>query len=220
MNILLRLLFFLLGTFATPLERIRGVVRASNTETTYAQNLHVDINGGTVKFARDGQTETISMVQNTVSSSYAPLSSSSLFVSMGECEQLTYSPQQSSIPLKASSAGPYTYKKRIVTANNAQISFRVEEMSQISFESIFAKSGVLAAFTGFIPMRQTVPISGWLFVSSFDQSRNAMATIMQRCELTCTSPWSHQEQNYAVTFAAMCIDNTLNLVTPSDWSAY
>lgn len=220
----INLLFSALTFWLSVIQAVSGVASASNTEIVQIvtnKPLVLGI-GGDVFFARDGTTETVSMVSHTVSDSYQPLSDSSLYVGYGHAETCTPSKSQSKVDLMSAYSGLYGDRRSIFTARKLALKFTMQDYNQTAMESGWlaagAPAGGVVMGSQFTPLMAIAPITGWLMIIEHDNEGVQILSAILRAEIEC-GPKVASEKGLQYELDAKILFRTLNKVTPGTWAA-
>lgn len=165
--------------------------------------------GNTLKFVRDGLSDTNEDPAVNVSATHVPDAGSPVWESFGVVEDLEISNKVESLRLKAPSTGRYRLRKTIPLSQELMLKASMQDANQLAFESLFLLAGAITIGTPAEPMKQAAPITGWVYLSQADQTDTVINLIFLRVEFKVTSHKS-AEKEYKYTAEFEVLGNALN----------
>lgn len=165
--------------------------------------------GNTLKFVRDGVSDTNEDPAVNVSSSHVPDAGSAVWESFGVVEDAEISNKVDALRLKGPNTGRYRLRKTIPLSQELMIKCTMQDVNQLALESLLLLGGAIVIGTAQEPMKQSAPITGWIYLSQADQTDTAINLMFLRVELKVTSHKS-AEKEYKYTAEFEVLGNSLN----------
>ena len=165
--------------------------------------------GNTLKFVRDGVSDTNEDPAVNVSATHVPDAGSPVWESFGVVEDMEISNKVDQLRLKAPSTGRYRLRKTIPLGQELMIKATMQDVNQLAMESLFLLAGAITIGTPQEPMKQSAPVTGWVFLSQADQTDTAINLCFLRVELKVNSHKS-AEKEYKYTAEFEVLGNSLN----------
>jgi len=162
-----------------------------------------------LSFVRDGTDD----AGTPVSASHAPDTDplSALYESIGDAETGTIESSEETLTIKTARSGSYKKRQTIPLSLDIALRFKMVDVTQLTFESLFRFSGAITIATGQIPLRQSAPITGWLWFVLSDQTRTNTLNCLLRVELR-VNQYQVAEREYSHELMVTVLENDLNLV--------
>jgi hypothetical protein len=163
----------------------------------------------TLRFVRNGTTDG----EDTVGAAHAPETNplSALYESLGDVESATIEAREEALTLRSPRSGAYKKRKSIPLGQETMIRATLQDATQITFESLFRFSGAITVGTGQIPNRQSEPVTGWIWLELWDQTRTKTVEVLVYAELR-VNQLQVAERQYSHELMIDVLENDLNLI--------
>jgi hypothetical protein len=163
----------------------------------------------------DESTESGVTYQNPIGFTYAPLTTSTNFSTLGHAKSAAVTADGTQVPIRSATQGIYAHRMTIIQPHGGSISAPMDELSSIGFESFMQLGGgALTIGTGSQPFVMNAPPTGWLLCQAFDQTQTKTIELLLYGELF-FAPCPIEEGKYGQALTFKTIFNPLNLATLS-----
>lgn len=151
--------------------------------------------------------------EDTVAADHAPDTDplSALYESLGGAETVNIETMEETLKIKTAQSGSYKTRQQIPLSLEQMLRFKMVDVNQLTFESLFRFGGAITIATGQVPLRQSAPITGWLWFVLSDQTRTNTINCLLNVELR-VNAYSIAEREYSHELVATVLENDLNLV--------
>jgi len=173
--------------------------------------------GGILRWAADGGTETVTMVEHTVGPAYQPRTSDNggaLFLPLGNAPSFNVTPKRGEVEVRGPTEGGYAYGhvETIITANDMEITAQLTQWSEITLQSVFQLAALpVIGDPAVEPLKQSAPQTGWLQLDAGDQSSTKILEGITYAELKVVAlPGAEKKVDYGIVFTAR--KNALNTI--------
>lgn len=167
-----------------------------------------------LKFAREGVSDTGEEPAVTVGEAHCPDADATVFESLGDVENGSVENTEDGITIVNASSGQYRKRKTIPLRQDIMLKFKMQTVNQLTHEMLWLLLGQAAGAeitvgTQYQPMKKAVSVRGWLELKISDQTATNIQLLYLFCNLRVKS-YQMAEKEYTHELEVEVLDNTLN----------